>query len=448
MVVMKTIFNKIAILVVIILTISVCSDASRIREVETIENGHICLDNTTDVPLGSGGVFVGPYQDTLNYNVIIVGIIADQDSATDGLVIRWSADGVNVTQTDEFSILANKGKVFTFSPANQYVSIEYTNGAVAQTLFSIQTIFKKAGFKASSHRISDSIIGDDDAELVKSVLTGEDDNGVFQNVETTEDGVLKISDESSGLAIAKGDVTGTTFEHKFGNAPDFDSTDLTVTVWDGAEDGTAWENMVYDYSTTADIDSISSSNAGDTQEITVVGQDINYNIVTQTKTLNGQTRVALDTPLFRCYRAYNSNATNLAGHVFVYVNGATTGGVPNNNDDIRAIIDPINQQTEMAIYTVPAGKTGYMRSWYAATAGASKNANYFITLKSREATRVFRVKHTSALNETGTSAYQHTYVEPEVFPEKTDIEMTVSILGTGVTAASVSAGFDMVLVDN
>jgi hypothetical protein len=281
-----------------------------------------------------------------------------------------------------------------------------------------------------------------------SRIEAQKDDGTVTPIGATDSGNLKTTDAENGLAIAKGDVSGTTFEHKFGNAPDFDSTDLTVTVWDGAEDGTAWENMVYDYSTTADIDSISSSNAGDTQEITVVGQDINYNIVTQTKNLNGQTRVALDTPLFRCYRAYNSNATNLVGHVFVYVNGATTGGVPNNNDDIRAIIDPINQQTEMAIYTVPAGKTGYMRSWYAATAGASKNANYFITLRSREATRVFRVKHTSALNETGTSAYQHTYVEPEVFPEKTDIEMTVSILGTGVTAASVSAGFDMVLVDN
>jgi hypothetical protein len=447
-VVMVRYISNIIILIIISLTFSVNADASRIREVETIENGKNDSQNSTTTPLAGGASFTGVYEDTLNYGTVHVAVSSDQASATDGLIVEWSADGVTKTQDDVYSINANTGKTFNFFPAERYVRVTYTNGGVAQGVFNLHLILKKGIAKASSHRIKDSIVADDDAELVKSVGTGEDDNGVFQNIKVTEDGAQKISDESSGLAIAQGDVTGTTFVHKFGNAPDFDTTDLTVTVWDGAEDGTTWENMVYDYSTTADIDSVSSSNAGDTQQVTVVGLDTNYAEVSQTVTLNGQTRVALPTSLIRAYRAFNANSTNFAGHVFTYVNGATTGGVPNNNNDIRAIVDPVNQQTEMAIYTIPAGKTGYMRSWYAATAGASKNANYFVTIRAREFGGVFRVKHTSALNETGTSAYQHRYEEPEVFTEKTDIEMTVSILGTGVTAASVSAGFDLVLVDN
>ena len=151
--------------------------------VSTQGNGHICTDNSTIIPLGIDGIFTGAWQDTLNYNTVTVGIVTDQASAPDGLIVQWSADGTSVSQTDEFSLLAATGKVFTFSPANQYVRLVYTNGGIAQTTFNLQTIFKKGGFKASSHRISDTIVGQDDAELVtnvnkaKSLLTG-----FFENI--------------------------------------------------------------------------------------------------------------------------------------------------------------------------------------------------------------------------------------------------------------------------
>ena len=416
--------------------------------VTTAGNGHLCLDNTTDTPLLAGAFFEGPFEDTLNFNTITIGIKADQDSATDGLVVQWSADGITVTQTDEFSIIANKGKVFTFSPANRYVSVKYTNGIVDQGSFNLQTIFKKGGFKASSHRIQDSIVADDDAELVKAVLSAQIANDGFVNIGATESGNLKTTDAENGLAIAKGEVVGTSFVHKFGNAPDFDTGDLEVTVWDGAEDGEAWELMNYVYSSTNDINSVSSSSASDTLEVTIEGLDVNYNEVIQTATLAGQVRVALVTPLLRVYRAYNSNSVGLVGHVFVFVNGALTGGVPNTNADIRAIIDPVNQQTEMAVYTIPAGKTGYMRDWYASTAGANRDSNYPVKLISRDFGGVFRVKHVSAISDNGTSAYQHNYNEPEIFTEKTDIEMRTQVTAAGITAASFSAGFDIVIVDD
>ena len=137
-----------------------------------------------------------------------------------------------------------------------------------------------------------------------------------------------------------------------------------------------------------------------------------------------------------------------SGHVFVYVNGSVTGGVPDANADIRLVIDPNNQQTEMAVYTIPAGKTGYLRSGYAATSGSNKSSNYIIKLYIREFGKVFRVQHTVALADNGTSLYQHIYVEPSKILEKTDIIVTAEATGTGVTGAAISAGFDIVLVDN
>ena len=104
------------------------------------------------------------------------------------------------------------------------------------------------------------------------------------------------------MSIAQGNVTGVSKVNKWGYAPDFDTGDNEVTVWDGAEDGATWELMRYVYSTTADIDSISSSDNTDDQDIVIEGLDSNWELVTQTATLNGQTRVALSTSLIRVFR--------------------------------------------------------------------------------------------------------------------------------------------------
>lgn len=155
---------------------------SLIREIKTIDNGLVSSVNSTSSALGAAGVFTGDWEDTLNYNTITIGILADQSSAVDGLEVQWSADGLTEIQDDVFSIFANAGKVYTFSPANRYFRVVYTNGAAPQASFSIQSILKKGGIKASSHRLKDSVIGDDDAELIKAVLTAADLNGVYSSI--------------------------------------------------------------------------------------------------------------------------------------------------------------------------------------------------------------------------------------------------------------------------
>lgn len=281
-------------------------------------------------------------------------------------------------------------------------------------------------------------------------MQGQDADGVFQTVRTTRDGDLSVSDNSNGLSIAEGNVTGKSFIHKFGEAPDFDTGDGEVTVWDGADDGLLGGGaMVYTYSAIADIDTLSSSDAGDTQNIEVQGLDTNYGVITQTIALNGQTDVILPVPLLRVFRMRNVGSTDFAGVVYLRVTGtAQTAGVPDTASSVRAIVNNGNNQTLMAVYTIPAGKTGYMRDWYTALAGGSKSSNYKIKLRARPLGGVFQLKHTSAIAEVGSSHVQHTYTEPETFQEKTDVEMTVSTTAVGVTGADVSAGFDIVLVDS
>lgn len=422
-------------------------------QMHVVMRGHVDANNSTEVPLAGGAAFVGTATDVLDFGFIFVNVYADQASATDGLSIQQSQNGAHWHWTDEYTIAATSGKTFSIQPSMRYIRVVYTNGGVAQTEFELVVTLKKTSSLSSAHRIADSIVDDDDAELVTNVNKAKNPAGTFVNIGATDSGNLKVANVEDGLSIAKGDVTGHSFVHKFGAAPDFDTSDGEVTVWDGASDGTAWENMGYVYSATADIDSISSSDQLNDVGITfeIQGLDTNLALVTQTATLDAtdaRTRVALSTSLLRVLRVKNTSSTDLTGTVVIYPNTALTAGVPTDKTKIRAAVLNGNNQTEMAVYTIPAGYTGYVRSWYASTSGANKSSNYIIKLKARPDGGVFQLKHRSSLSDTGTSYVQHTYVEPEVFAEKTDLEMTVEMTAGGGTGGAVSAGFDIVLVEN
>ena len=425
---------------------------SYFKEIEI--KGEVDDNNSTTTILDPGGtnVFTGTATEILNCGIVFVNIATDQASATDGLSIQQSSDGTNWDHTDEYTVAVGANKNYSLNPHSKWFRVVYTNGAIIQGYFRLQSICK-GNSKPSSHRIKDDIIGDDDCELVKAAITGINGDGLWHNIKSTSDGNLTISDNSSGLAIAQGNVTGTTFVHKFGEAPDFDQVDGEVTMWDGANDGILGGGaMVYTFSSSADIGLISSSDAGDNQTIEMQGLDSNFDLVTQTITLNGQTDVdisATGVDLVRVFRLRNTGSTDVAGVVYIRTNGSgQASGVPSTANTVRAIINNGNNQTLMVVYTVPNGKTGYMRSWYAATAGAKKDSEYKIKIKARAFGGVFQVKHSSAISDRGTSKDNHPYVEPEVFAAKTDIIMTTEMLKSTGTEGDLSGGFDIVIVDN
>jgi len=398
-------------------------------DVNTIGNGHECLDNSADETLAIDGIFNGDWQDTINYNNIIIGITTTQDSATDGLDIQWSHDGTHVDDNDKFSILANKSKVFTFTPARRYVKIVYTNGGV-QSDIDLQTIFKKGGIKASSHRIQDSIVTEDDAELVKAVLTAERDDGTFVNISATDSDNLRVTDAESGLAIAKGDVANTLFVSKFGQNEDI-GTGAREDIWDGG--GT----YTWPADNTAPITHIYSTGV-DVQNIEVQGLDINGDQVVQTITLTGTTVAPLTTPLWRVFRMKNQ------GNVDILV-----GSIIHASDAGKAVsyaqIQNGNNQTLMALYTIPAGKTGYLVMGGASLVGLNRayslDGHFYI----RQFGGVFQLKHTFGVTADGTSTFQHEYKIPLPIEEKSDIKVdAISSAAGGI----LNATFDIVLVDN
>lgn len=105
------------------------------------------------------------------------------------------------------------------------------------------------------------------------------------------------------------------------------------------------------YLSTNGITHIASQSAADTQVVRVEGHTISGTDLifsTQEVTLQGQTKVALPTPIARVTRAYNDNGTELVGPVYIAEDVTFTGGVPQTATAVHAIIPAGFNQTRKA----------------------------------------------------------------------------------------------------
>ena len=103
-------------------------------------------------------------------------------------------------------------------------------------------------------------------------------------------------------------------------------------------------------------------------------------------------------------------------------------------------------QTLMAVYQVPTGVTGYMLDFGAALNRAG-SANADIDLFSMPFGEVFQIKHTTGLDNAGTSSFLHNFMAPmaDEFTEKSIIRMDS---GAVANNTDISAHFSLLLVTN
>lgn len=140
--------------------------------------------NSSTTPLGISGVFTGTAEDVSEFATVSIAIFSDVASVVNGLSIQFSVDGTNWDHTDGYTIMAATGKTFTIGRVARYFRIVYTNGTTAQNTFRLQTILNDTLPKPSSHRIQDNLTTEEDAELVKSIISGENQAlpGQFTNI--------------------------------------------------------------------------------------------------------------------------------------------------------------------------------------------------------------------------------------------------------------------------
>lgn len=168
---------------------------------------------------------------------------------------------------------------------------------------------------------------------------------------STNELLVKPALSSYLTEIARGNVVGQSIYSMVGRNPNMQAGQLE-TLWD--------QGGLYTYLTADTQLYASSTSASDTSVlIAVFGLDDNYAEVTRFVTLNGQTQVALDDLMFRVHSALVAGATEPLGDVYIAETDTLTGGVPDTTSKIKAKIIQGFNATQMALFTVPAGKTAY-----------------------------------------------------------------------------------------
>jgi len=244
------------------------------------------------------------------------------------------------------------------------------------------------------------------------------------------------------LAVSMGMMPGYSVIDKFGVNPLTEVTTDPEDVWEGGG--------IYPYDTfgSAPIVSIASTDALDTQDISIQGLDINGDLVEQVATLTGTTRVALDTPLWRIFRMENlaDEGGDIQGTVYAYIGTDVT---PTPGDpEIRALISNGNNQTLMALYTIPKGKVGFLYRGeigleYTGTVGAGTNFAK-CAYRSRRLGKVFKTKKQISLISAASSIIQDKRTFPDIIPALTDLKITIQEVSEDI---GVWGTLDILLVD-
>jgi hypothetical protein len=244
--------------------------------------------------------------------------------------------------------------------------------------------------------------------------------------------------EPFNLQVARNQIQGHKTLFKFGNNSDINGS--LETIWSNSS--------VYVYPSAAIQMKVSSSSANDTsagtgaRTVAVYGLDANYNEINETVSLNGQTEVLTTNSFIRVFRAFVVTAGSggtAAGTIYVGT-GTVTAGVPAT---IYAEIPLGSNQTQMALWTVPANYTLYING--GTFSAASNNAAQYVLGQFffRPYGGVFRNVADITVN---SNVFRYQWDIPLAIPEKSDIEArAIAISGTNFY---VTASFEGIYIKN
>jgi hypothetical protein len=239
------------------------------------------------------------------------------------------------------------------------------------------------------------------------------------------------------LQVSRGQVDGHSAEFQFGQA-------TTVT-----SQQTLWASTgVYAFPSSATVMKISSGSANDTaagtgaRTVVIVGLDANYAVISETVILNGQTAVNTTNSYLRINDFYVATAGsgNTAAGIIYAGTGTVTTGVPATIYSLMPLV--YNRQTQ-AVYTIPAGYTGYISSYTFTSNCASANviqSGFLFVYYGGSA--IPTIEATARFN-AGSSFDRH-FDYPLIMVEKTDLDLR----GQSATSSAMSGEVQIVLIKN
>ena len=252
-----------------------------------------------------------------------------------------------------------------------------------------------------------------------------------------EDGnIINSFAAASNIVISAGDLTGYSAINKFGRNPNIGGAPETIWMYGGRYVYLTSPSTVYAHSADTE-DSVSGTGA---RTVTIQGLDGNYESIEETVTV--RSGVATTAQFLRVFRAFvvtsGSTGTN-EGNIIISTGAAGTGTVLADIGTIGTGTTYGLGQTQLALYTIPADKTGYLTAWNIGV--GSYNDAVTVTLLSREFNSAFRTRD---IMDVPGGSHVRNYSVPIKLPAKTDVE----IIGIASTGTNISSSFDIILVDN
>jgi hypothetical protein len=235
--------------------------------------------------------------------------------------------------------------------------------------------------------------------------------------------------EPFDLQIARGQIDGHSVISIFGYSAAVGST-AQGPLWEGLT--LSGGNYVYPSAAAPLVLVSDSASDNTTRSVIINGLDANYNILTETIALNGTSNVTTTNSFLRINSMEMFNSTNT---------GNITASI---SSTVYAKIASGIGQTQMSIYTVPAGYTFYLTySQYDASIGFT-SSNYMISAEWN------KLNSTSQSGQI-TLTHQSTFVQkqevpfnnsPIAHPEKTDLQFTVKAnTGSPFTVSCYQGGY-------
>lgn len=235
-------------------------------------------------------------------------------------------------------------------------------------------------------------------------------------------------------------ITDATIYHVYGENTDVDATE---DIWDGGG------NYTYTADATADAVSIASSSASDStpDTVTIVGLDYAGDLTTQTASINGTTRVALTTALWRVISMQWNGTTANVGNIAVYTGTST---IPSQGDTkIRGFILAGNNKTEMGLFTCPNDYVCFMKS---AETGISRKGDSGTEIDMNLLIKEYgypvkELKPRLNIGQSGLSTYNYDFPYLYVLPGKSDVRYRVQALDASTDNLGIYSVIEIMAID-
>ena len=352
----------------------------------------------TTTALPGSSQYTSPIINLKDYSQVQTIIYSDQDGT---ITFRFysNAAGTNVIRTLNIPYSASDGyQLFSAPVFGDYHSSTYTNGPTDQTEFHFQLYLLRTSVSPQLLAVNAFISPNMVSSLNRSIISAQQVNGTYSNVQSDNTGSLynsQYSNEWQNLAIREiADTYGDTVLIKpksllkFGRSENIDSLAFH-TVWTSPDFNET-------YLSTNTINRVVSTNAGDTQEIVIEGHTISgsdLTFVVQTATLNGRNNVTLTTPLVRVSRLYNNGTTDFLGTISCFdTTGTSTLGVVSPTSAVHITATGFRNQSEKATTTYSSVDYGIITQVYGGVL-TKASAKVQFDLQVREFGKIFRTKY-------------------------------------------------------